>query len=183
MTIQFYGHPFSSYTQKALIALYENGTPFEWRVLTPYDPETGAEFAGLWPLQRFPIIVDGDRTVVEASIVIEYLDRHYPGSVRLIPADADAALEVRMMDRFFDNYISVPLQKIVLNSLRPETDRDSYGADEARAMLDTAMPGWTRRWPRASGLQATPSASPTALPGRRCSMPTGRIRFRRRAPT
>jgi glutathione S-transferase len=138
MTIQFYGHPFSSYTQKALIALYENGTPLEWRVLTPDDPETGTEFAGLWPLQRFPIIVDGDRTVVEASIVIEYLEQRHPGPVRLIPADADAALEVRTMDRFFDIYISGSVQKIVFDSLRPDADCDSYGVDEARAMLDTA---------------------------------------------
>lgn len=136
MTIQLFGHPFSSYTQKALIALYENNTPFQYRVLTPDDPETMAEFAARWPLQRFPIVVDGQREILEASIVIEYLELHYPGPVRLIPVDADAALEVRMMDRFFDNYISGPLQKMVFNSLRPEADRDSFGVDEARAMMD-----------------------------------------------
>lgn len=138
MTIQVFGHPFSSYTQKALIALYENGTPFEYRVLTPEDPATMAEFAALWSLQRFPILVDGGRTLLEASIVIEYLEQHYPGPVRLIPAHADAALEARMLDRFFDNYISGPLQKIVFNSLRAEADRDAYGVNEARSMLDTA---------------------------------------------
>ncbi|WP_158882330.1 glutathione S-transferase family protein [Rhodanobacter sp. L36] len=138
MAIQFYGHPFSSYTQKALIALYENDTPFKWRMLTHDDPATGEEFAQRWPLKRFPIIVDGDRTVMEASIVIEYLGAHHPAPVRLIPADADAAIEVRMLDRFFDNYISGSLQKIVLDSLRPETDRDGAGVRDARAMLDIA---------------------------------------------
>ena len=138
MTLQFFGHPFSSYTQKALIALYENDTPFEWRVLSGEDAETAAEFAARWPLQRFPILVDGDRQVMEASIVVEYLDRQYPGPVRLVPSETDAALEVRTMDRFFDNYISGPLQNIVFNSLRAEADRDSYGVNEARAMLDKA---------------------------------------------
>ncbi|MEP6900021.1 MAG: glutathione S-transferase family protein [Rhodanobacter sp.] len=136
MTLQLFGHAFSSYTQKALIALYENGTPFQFRALTQDDPETAAAFAALWPLRRFPIIVDGKRTVLEASIVVEYLDLHYPGPVRLIPADADAALEVRTMDRFFDNYISGSVQKVVLDSLRPEDERDSFGVSEACAMLD-----------------------------------------------
>lgn len=138
MTLQLFGHAFSSYTQKALIALYENDTPFQFRALTPEDPPTMAEFAALWPLQRFPILRDGQRTVLEASMVIEYLDLHYPGRSRMLPADGDAALEARTMDRFFDNYISGPLQKIVFNSLRLEQHRDHYGDDEARAMLDKA---------------------------------------------
>jgi glutathione S-transferase len=138
MTLQLFGHAFSSYTQKALIALYENDTPFQFRALTPEDPQTMAEFAALWPLQRFPILLDGECRILEASIVIEYLDLHYPGRSRMLPADADAAIEVRMLDRFFDNYVSGPLQKIVFNSVRPEQHRDSYGDDEARAMLDKA---------------------------------------------
>jgi glutathione S-transferase len=138
MTIKFYGHPFSSYCQKVLTALYENGIPFEWCVLTPDNPELAAEFAALWPLKRFPLIVDGDRTVMEASIIIEYLGLHHSGPVQLIPADAKAALDARTMDRFFDNYIHTPLQKIVFDSLRPAADRDSSGVAEARAMLDAA---------------------------------------------
>jgi hypothetical protein len=33
MTVQLYRHPFSSETWTALIAFYETGTPFEFRVL------------------------------------------------------------------------------------------------------------------------------------------------------
>lgn len=141
MTLKLYSHPFSSYSQKALVALYENGTPFEWRLLSHEDPQLLEEFAALWPLKRFPVLVDGNRTVIEASIIIEYLELHYPGPTRLIPADPMAALEVRMMDRFFDNYISTPQQKIVFNALRSEADGDPYGVTEARSMLDTAY-GW-----------------------------------------
>lgn len=141
MTLKLYAHPFSSYCQKALVALYENGTRFEWRLLSHDNPQVLEEFAALWPLKRFPVLVDEDRTVIEASIIIEYLELHYPGPTRLIPADPMAAIEVRTMDRFFDNYISTPQQKIVFNTLRSEADRDPYGVTEARSMLDSAY-GW-----------------------------------------
>jgi len=136
--MQLYGHPFSSYTQKALIALYESDTPFEFLSLSPDNPDVYAEFARRWPIQKFPLLVDGERQVMEATSIIEYLDVHHPGSTRLIPADVDTAIEVRMLDRFFDNYVSTPQQRIVYNRLRPDTDRDPYGVNEARAALETA---------------------------------------------
>lgn len=136
--IKLYAHPFSSYCQKVLIALYENGTPFEFRLLAHDDAAVMAEFEALWPLKRFPLLVDGDRTVVEATIIIEHLGLFHPGPVRLLPEDASAAMAVRAMDRFFDNYVSTPQQKIVFDSMRPSADRDSRGVAEARAMLDTA---------------------------------------------
>lgn len=139
MPLKLYAHPFSSYCQKVLIALYENATPFEFRLLA--DAQSMEELAALWPLKRFPVLVDEERTVVEASIIIEHLQLHHPGPVRLIPEDPRAALEVRTLDRFFDNYVSTPQQQVVFNQLRPEADRDSYGVAQARALLDTAY-GW-----------------------------------------
>ena len=133
---RLYAHPFSSYCQKVLVALYENGTPFEYRHLEEGD--NGAELAGLWPIRRFPVLVDGGRTVLEASCIIEHLQLHHPGPVRLLPADGDAALEVRMLDRFFDNYISTPQQKFVFDALRPEGSRDPHGVREAGELLDKA---------------------------------------------
>jgi glutathione S-transferase len=146
---RLYAHPFSSYCQKALVALYEHGTPFDYRNLE--DAEANAELTALWPMRRFPVLVDGDRTVLEASCIVEYIDLHHAGAARLIPDDRDAALEVRMLDRFFDNYISTPQQKVVFNAIRGEADRDPYGVQEARAMLETAY-AWldkrmaTREW-------------------------------------
>src|SRR3546814_3977599 len=101
-------------------------------------------FAALWPIGRFPVLVDAGRTIVEASTIIEYLGLHHPGPVPLLPADPRAALEVRGMDRYFDNYISTPQQKVVFDSLRPEADRDARGVADARAMLDTAY-AWLDR--------------------------------------
>lgn len=139
MALKLYSHPFSSYCQKVLISLYENATPFEVRLVA--DAQSREELAALWPLKRFPVLVDEGRTVLETSVIIEYLQLHHPGPVRLIPEDPRAALEVRMMDRFFDNYVSTPQGKFVFNQLRPEAHRDPYGVEEARAMLDTAY-GW-----------------------------------------
>lgn len=147
--LRLYAHPFSSYCQKVLVALYENGTPFDYRSLE--EAQNNAELAALWPMKRFPVLVDGDRTVLEASCIIEYLQLHHPGPVRLIPEDRDAALEVRMLDRFFDNYVSTPQQKPVFDAIRAEADRDPHGVREARAMLETSY-AWldermaTRTW-------------------------------------
>jgi len=133
---QLYAHPFSSYSQKALVALYENGTPFDYRNLE--DADNAAELARLWPMKRFPVLVDGERVVLEATCIVEHLQRHHPGPVALTPAGPDSALDVRMLDRFFDNYMSTPQQKMVFDALRAEADRDPFGVREARAMLDTA---------------------------------------------
>jgi len=133
---RLYAHPFSSYCQKVLVALYENDTAFEYRTLE--DPANQAELAALWPIKRFPVLVDDERSVLEASCIIEHLQLHHPGPSRLIPDDADRALEVRMLDRFFDNYISTPQQKFVFDMLRPEAERDPRGVREATSMLETA---------------------------------------------
>jgi glutathione S-transferase len=136
MKPRLYAHPFSSYCQKVLIPLYENDTPFEYRMLDA--PGAGEELAALWPIMRFPMLLDEGRPVMEASIIIEHLQLRYQGPVKMIPADPVSALEVRMMDRFFDNYIMTPQQKCVFNAIRPEADRDAYGVAEARRMLETA---------------------------------------------
>jgi glutathione S-transferase len=152
MSLELFAHPFSSYCQKALIAFYENDIPFTFRMLSPEEPANGEEFARLWPIQRFPLLVDDGRTVLEATSIIEHLDVHHPGPVSLIPKDPAAAVEVRMLDRVFDNYVMTPQGKCVFDSIRPSDDvRDPYGVTEARKMLDTAyawLDGWLagREW-------------------------------------
>ncbi len=136
MVIQLFGHPFSSYTWKALIALYENDTRFDFRILDPEHPENGAELARRWPLAKFPLLVDGEQVVFEATAVIEYLAVFHSGPVRLIPSDAGAAIVVRQLDRVFDNHVMNVMQVVVSNALRPEADRDPYGVDRARTDLD-----------------------------------------------
>ena len=138
MALVLYAHPFSSYCQKVLTALYENETPFEYRLLSFDDPSPLAELKAIWPFGKFPVLLDDDRPVIEASIIIEHLAIHHPGLVRLIPSDPAAALEMRFMDRFFDNYVATPQQKVVFDAMRPADQRDPAGVRDARAMLDTA---------------------------------------------
>ncbi|MDX5331990.1 MAG: glutathione S-transferase family protein [Caulobacteraceae bacterium] len=136
MSLDFFAHPFSSYCQKVLIAFYENDIAFTYRMLE--DPGVGEEFAALWPMKRFPILREGERVVLEASVIIEYLQVRHPGPVKLIPEDPVLALEVRMLDRVFDNYVMTPQGKFVYDSLRPADERDPLGVEEARTMLDTS---------------------------------------------
>jgi glutathione S-transferase len=151
MTHELYAHPFSSYCQKVFIAFHETETPFALRMLDQDNPDNGAALARLWPLQKFPVLVDGERTIVESTAIIEHLAANHPGPATLIPADPDAAVRTRMMDRIFDNYVMTPMQKIVGDSLRPEADRDAFGVAEARRTLE-AIYAWldevmaTRTW-------------------------------------
>ena len=136
MTIELFAHPFSSYCQKVLIAFYENDVPFTYRMLE--DSGVGEELAALWPMKRFPILRENGRVVMEASTIIEYLQIHHPAPVTLIPDDPDLALEARMMDRVFDNYVMTPQGKFVFDALRPPEHRDPHGVEEARRMLDVS---------------------------------------------
>jgi glutathione S-transferase len=133
-----YAHPFSSYCQKVLIALYENRTPFTYRKLIPEDPSAASELAKLWPLNKFPVLADGKDVILESSVIIEFLDIRHPGNERLIPGDSRGALEVRMLDRFFDNYVMTPMQRIVADYIRGKSDRDPIGVAQSRSMLDSA---------------------------------------------
>ncbi|MBM6580291.1 glutathione S-transferase family protein [Microvirga sp. BT689] len=166
MPLKLYAHPFSSYCQKVLIALYENDTPFEYRMLG--NEQSDKELEELWPIKKFPVLVDNGRTIMEASIIIEHLGLHHSGPVRLIPDDPRAALKVRLMDRFFDNYVMTPMQKIVFDRIRPEQHRDPYGVTEAKAMLDKAY-HWLdktltgREWAAGAGFSAADCAAAPSL--------------------
>lgn len=116
MTLALYAHPFSSYCQKVLIALYERDVPFDYRVLGPDHPANYANFAATWPIKKMPLLIDGDQAVAESSVIIERLDRHFSGRSPMLPGDPDAASEVRFLDRVFDNYIMTPMQKIVADA-------------------------------------------------------------------
>jgi glutathione S-transferase len=138
MSLALYGHPFSSYTQKVLIALYENRTPFELRSLGPDTPQHLAEWLRRWPLRKFPLLVDGERNIAEASIIIEYLELRYPGPVRLLPSDPMAALDVRFLDRFFDLHVMEPVQMAVFSSLNQIPLQSEQGLSLAKERLERA---------------------------------------------
>jgi glutathione S-transferase len=140
MSLTLHFHPLSSFCQKALMAFYENDTPFEPHIVDFSDDASRAEFEKIWPIGKIPVLRDDarDRMIPESSIIIEYLAQHYPGATRLVPADADLARQTRMRDRFYDLYVNQPMQKIVTDRLRPAGHNDPYGVDQAKALLRTA---------------------------------------------
>jgi glutathione S-transferase len=140
MSLTLHFHPLSSFCWKALIALYENDTPFTPKLVDLVNPAERTALLKLWPIGKFPVLQDDARgeIVPESSIVIEYLERHYPGSARLIPDGTDKALQTRLRDRFYDLYVHLPMQKIMLDRFRPVGREDLYGVEEARAQLRTS---------------------------------------------
>jgi glutathione S-transferase len=137
MTLQLFAHPFSSYCQKVLIALWADGTGFEYRILEQDHPENFVELKRRWPFGKFPLLVDGDVTVVETTPIIEHLQAHHPGPNRWIP-DGDLGLRVRFLDRFFDTCVMNNMQAAGNDILRPEGSRDPYGAQQGRDNLHVA---------------------------------------------
>jgi len=141
MSLTLHFHPLSSFCHKVLIALYENSTPFTPQIVDLGDADQRAVFRALWPIGKFPVLRDDARgeTVAESSIIIEYLDQHYAGKTRFIPADAEAARATRMSDRFFDLHIHLHMQKIVGDRLRPADGKDPHGVEDARTRMATAL--------------------------------------------
>jgi glutathione S-transferase len=139
MPLTLYAHPFAAYCWKALIALYENATPFTYRMVE--DQAGWVELESLWPIRKFPLLRDGDAPIAESSIIVEYLMHRYPGTMRMIPMNEDAALAARFMDRFFDNYVMAPMQTLVWDRMRPQNERDAKGVADATKLLDVAY-GW-----------------------------------------
>jgi glutathione S-transferase len=140
MPLKLYYHPLSSYCQKVLVALYENATPFETQLVDLGDAKQRADFYSLWPIGKFPLIRDEARglTIPESSPIIEYLARHHPGAVELVPKDAELAWKVRAQDRFLDLYVHNEMQKVVGDRLRPADKKDPFGVEQARAKIATA---------------------------------------------
>jgi len=145
--LQIYGHPFASFYWKALIALYERDVPFEFLMVDPDHPENLEAVNRLAPTGQFPVLVDGDRTVIESAAIIEYLDLHYGDAPPMVPADPRAAIEARQMDGVFDDYVMMPLSRMVFNVLRGEDKRDPYLNAEAKATLDKSY-AWLNNWMR-----------------------------------
>ena len=140
MSLALYFHPLASFCWKVLISLYENDTPFTAHIVDLMNERERADFLKISPFGKFPVIHDGERgqTVLESTIIIEYLARHFPGTTALLPEDPDRALRVRYWDRFYDLYVHEPMQKVVADRRRAPDKRDPYGVQQARAQLETS---------------------------------------------
>ncbi|MGH6900136.1 MAG: glutathione S-transferase family protein [Geminicoccaceae bacterium] len=170
MSLELYFHPLASFCQKALVAFYENDTPFEPHIVDLADETSRAEFEKIWPIGKFPVLRDDarNRTVPESSIIIEYVAQHYPGRAQLVPADTDLALQTRLWDRFYDLSVNVPMQKVVTDRLRPAGKNDPQGVEQAKRLLRTAygiidQEMATRTWAMGHGFGMADCAAAPAL--------------------
>ena len=170
MALKLYFHPLASFCHKVLIALYETDTAFEPIVVNLGDQQSSAAFRAVWPMAKMPVLRDEARarTVAESTVIIEYLDTHYPGVTRFIPADPDLAWQTRMWDRFYDHYVQEPMQKIVTDRLRPAGHSDRFGVERAGEQLrhaygvaDQAMDG--RTWAMGNDFTLADCAAAPAL--------------------
>jgi glutathione S-transferase len=140
MSLALHAHPLASFCWKVLIGLYENDIAFENVLVDLGDPAGRAAFLKLSPMGKMPALRDDarDETVIETSVILDYLDTHHPGPIRFVPNNPDFAWRMRFWDRFFDNYVQTPMQKIVADRIRPPEARDGFGVDEAYSQLASA---------------------------------------------
>ncbi len=170
MSLSLHSHPLASFCHKVLIALYENATPFEAVLVDLGSEASRAAFVNLWPLGKMPVLRDEarDRTVPETTIIIEYLDRYYPGEITFIPSDFDQALAVRLWDRFFDLHVQEPMQQIVGERLRGGGDPARVAQAEAALqkaydMIEKQLGDHEHPWIAAGGFTMADCAAAPAL--------------------
>ena len=164
--LALYGHPFSSYTWKALIALYADETPFEFRMVGPDEAENAAFVQSASPLGKFPVLADGDNLIFESTSIIEYLAKHYPGESPLIPHDLDAAIAIRMLDRVFDNYVMNVMQVAVDEYIRDGANAAGPRIDEVHAKLQRTyawLEGWLEYYPYSEYISLVECAAAPSL--------------------
>lgn len=163
--LKLYGHLFSSYTWKALIALYANATPFEFRALGGVAADDDAFVAAASPQGKFPVLVDGDAVVFEATSIIEHLHLHHPGPAALLPADPAEAAQVRMIDRVFDNYVMGIMQESVAEAIKLGSLSDATRAD-VEARLDRSyrwIDAWLEGYPQGEAITLIECAAAPSL--------------------
>lgn len=166
MAITLYYHPLASFCHKVLIALYEHGIDVEKRLIDLGDEADRAQLRAIWPIGKFPVIRDHarGRDVPESSIIIEYLDHFYPGAAPLVPAEWEAANDVRLWDRFFDNYVQGPMNAIVLDRItgsKGDMTRERAALATAYRMIDERMTA--RQWIAGDAFSMADCAAAPAL--------------------
>ena len=169
MSLTLHFHPLSSFCWKALIALYENGTPFTPKLVDLGNPAERAALVKLWGIGKFPVLTDdgSGEAVPESSVIIEYLDRHYPGRTKFIPDEPGVALQTRLRDRFYDSYVHLPMGedhgRPAVSSGRQQDPHRRRGRRRRQlgtsyAMIEQQMAGLHGRWEPISASPIAPRA-------------------------
>lgn len=149
--MELYGHPFSSYTWKAQIAFHALDADYDFREVSADHPDNAAFVQQAHPAGKFPVLRDGNTTIIEATAIVEYLAAIHPRGSRLIPADPREAVPVRMLDRVFDNYVMANMQRVVQAYI---ADGENPAAEEVAAGRQDLLRAyrWVEGWLSEHGL-------------------------------
>jgi glutathione S-transferase len=134
MPMKLYSGPLSLYSRKVEIALAEKGLAFE-REMVPfsqaqgYQPKHPAVLAAN-PKGQVPVLIDGDLTLFDSTLIFEYLEEAYP-KPPLFPADARARARCRLLELAADDILMAPVRLLMYRSEPPSPDVERQRAREA----------------------------------------------------
>jgi glutathione S-transferase len=89
----------SPYVRKVLACLHLKGLAYEIDPITPFFGND--EFRRLSPLCRIPVLIDGDFSACDSTVICAYLDEAYPGRP-LFPSDPKDRARARWLEEFAD---------------------------------------------------------------------------------
>jgi glutathione S-transferase len=137
---------------------YASGSPFAWRVWLAlehkgldYAPKLLSfdkgdlqqpDFAALNPRQRVPVLVEGDFTLRESTVIVEYLEEKYPDRPRLFATEPKARAQQRLLIREADNYIQPVLEEFGEAIFTPEDKRKPGHIGDCIARLNDELAIW-----------------------------------------
>lgn len=129
--LALYHSPISTCSQKVRLCLHEKGLKFESRVvnLGAYE-HLAPEYLAINPNGVVPTLVHDDVTVLDSSVIMEYLDEAFPGR-RLMPADLGARARVRAWMRYIEEVPTVAIRYPSFNMVLVETFADQSPEDFA----------------------------------------------------
>lgn len=150
--MKLYSGPLSLFSRKVEIALHEKGLAFE-RVQVPFSQTRGyspkdPEVLARNPKGQVPVLVDGDLSLYDSTVILEYLEDAYP-TPSLFPKAPGERARCRLFDVFADEVMLVPL-RFLMHRSEPKPDdparwnEKEAKAHEAEAVLDRHFAGLNR---------------------------------------
>jgi glutathione S-transferase len=123
--LTLYHTPLSINSRRVWVTLLEKGLTFALKEVNLTGDQYKPDFLALNPFHHIPVLVDGERPLIESFAIMDYLEAKYP-TPALMPSSADAIATVRMV------------QMVVLNELvpatRPMTMKALFGKDDPDAI-------------------------------------------------
>ncbi len=131
-----YSAPLSLFARKVEIILAEKGVGYE-RVMVPfsqtqgYSPKHPAVLAAN-PKAQVPVLIDGDLTLYDSTIIAEYLDEKYPAPP-LMPSEPAQRAKCRLFEMEADEVLLLPVRKLMHRSEPPGSGTEKRELQEVEA--------------------------------------------------